>query len=464
MPLKPTSGLPTPSGIARRGAAGGSQLPLLERLGIEPFRQAFPWYGPDLQTARDTLLPPAPLRARAERLLIALSGGGQLLAWLNLPPAPASPRALVLLVHGLGGDSDSPALARLTRLLLASGFAVLRLNLRGAGAGRGLAPGCYSAACAVDLLPVLPLARRLASQLADGSASPLPLLGVGHSLGGTILLNLCLQDGLEDRPARQRRAEPSEPDPAGPQPAGQHPEGQQPPGQEPAAPRAAGPDLAAQQRGPSGSNGIPLQRFSAAPESTARDPHGGDGPAAAAVPRALDGLICLSSPLDLEASSRRIGAPRNALSHAWLLRRLIRQVLADPQPLPAAELEALQGPNAVRSLRQLDHRITAPRWGFASVEAYYRAASPLPKLLAGAALPPTLLLQARDDPWVPSEAIDTLMGHNLADGPSLVLTARGGHTGFHGEGSALGRQLGSWADRLAVRWLLVQSGAGGDGG
>jgi predicted alpha/beta-fold hydrolase len=182
------------------------------------------------------------------------------------------------------------------------------------------------------------------------------------------------------------------------------------------------------------------------------------------VPRALDGLICLSSPLDLEASSRRIGAPRNALSHAWLLRRLIRQVLADPQPLPAAELEALQGPNAVRSLRQLDHRITAPRWGFASVEAYYRAASPLPKLLAGAALPPTLLLQARDDPWVPSEAIDTLMGHNLADGPSLVLTARGGHTGFHGEGSALGRQLGSWADRLAVRWLLVQSGAGGDGG
>ena len=124
-----------------------------------------------------------------------------------------------------------------------------------------------------------------------------------------------------------------------------------------------------------------------------------------------------------------------------------------------SEREALQGPGAVRSLRQFDHRITAQRWGFGSVEDYYRSASPLPKLLAGAPLPPSLLLQARDDPWVPSEAIERLLRRNPAGGPALLLTARGGHTGFHGEGSVLGRQLGSWADRLVVRWLLAQCGA-----
>ena len=367
-------------------------MALLERLGIEPFQQAFPWYGPDLQTVRDTLLPPAPLEARGQRLLIDLPDGGQLLAWLNRPVPTALPRALVLLVHGLGGDSDSPALARLTRLLLASRLAVLRLNLRGAGAGRGLASGCYSAACAGELRPVLALARELAGHLAAGHGCPLPLFGVGHSLGGTILLNLCLNDGGADR------------------------------------------------------------------ASTHRGAQDGNG-RAVPPPPALDGLVCLSSPLDLEACSQRIGAPRNALTHAWLLRRLIRQVLADPEPLPAAEREALQGPGAVRSLRQFDHRITAQRWGFGSVEDYYRSASPLPKLLAGAPLPPSLLLQARDDPWVPSEAIERLLRRNPAGGPALLLTARGGHTGFHGEGSVLGRQLGSWADRLVVRWLLAQCGA-----
>ena len=49
--------------------------------------------------------------------------------------------ALVLLVHGLGGSSDSVGVRRLAALLLQRGLAVLRLNLRGAGAGRALAAG-----------------------------------------------------------------------------------------------------------------------------------------------------------------------------------------------------------------------------------------------------------------------------------------------------------------------------------
>ena len=70
---------------------------------------------------------------------------------------------------------------------------MLRLNLRGAGKGRPLASGTYAAHCNRDLWPVLERAR----QLAGGK----PLLGAGISLGGTILLNACLEqadalDGL----------------------------------------------------------------------------------------------------------------------------------------------------------------------------------------------------------------------------------------------------------------------------
>jgi predicted alpha/beta-fold hydrolase len=97
----------------------------------------------------------------------------------------------VLLVHGLGGDSEGFGLRRLASTLQRHGFAVLRLNLRGAGEGRSLAPGTYSAACWKDLLPVFRFARQLAAAEGEGP-SPLPLHGIGLSLGGTILLNACM--------------------------------------------------------------------------------------------------------------------------------------------------------------------------------------------------------------------------------------------------------------------------------
>ena len=44
----------------------------------------------------------------------------------------------------------------------------------------------------------------------------------------------------------------------------------------------------------------------------------------------LDGLVCTSSPLDLEACSASIERPRNRIYQRWLLKRLVRQTLEDP--------------------------------------------------------------------------------------------------------------------------------------
>ncbi len=76
--------------------------------------------------------------------------------------------------------------------LLKEGFAILRVNLRGADPGRDFAAGSYSAKCNSDLLPVIAKAQELCllfgmHEVNKGIA--LPLFGVGISLGGTILLN-----------------------------------------------------------------------------------------------------------------------------------------------------------------------------------------------------------------------------------------------------------------------------------
>jgi predicted alpha/beta-fold hydrolase len=183
-------------------------------------------------------------------------------------------------------------------------------------------------------------------------------------------------------------------------------------------------------------------------------------------PPLLGGLVCVSSPLDLAASSAQIERPRNRLYQRWLLQRLIAQTLQDPFGVEPAERLRLQGRWAPASIRAFDAAITAPRWGYASVDDYYRKASPLAALAAGAALPPTLLVHALDDPWVPAEPAAQLAAAIAAGsagdrpGPrrsplQVVLTRQGGHNGFHGRGDRAGV---SWADRLSTAWLeaLVQ--------
>ena len=170
----------------------------LETLELAPFRQRFPWLGPDLQTLRDTLRVSRSSPDSAQSLEFALPDGDRLLARLDCPTS-ALPEALVVVVHGLGGCSDDVGQRRLARALSGAGCAVLRLNLRGAGPGRPLARGTYAANCTADLLPVLRACRRLARDLAPPGVV-LPLGAVGISLGGTVLLNAQLASANERYP------------------------------------------------------------------------------------------------------------------------------------------------------------------------------------------------------------------------------------------------------------------------
>ena len=170
-------------------ARGVDNPQLRERLGVPSFEQRWPWIGGDLQTLRDTLrevdLPHeqgGPIEIPVPALPSGAAAAGSLLALLDQPEG--DPKGLVLLLHGLGGSSSREGLRRMGVALQAVGFAVLRLNLRGADPGRHLAGGTYAARCNSDLLPVIARARSLAAGR--------PLLGAGISLGGTMLLNAAL--------------------------------------------------------------------------------------------------------------------------------------------------------------------------------------------------------------------------------------------------------------------------------
>ena len=340
--------------------------------GPSPFRQRLPWWGPDLQTMRDTLRSQRLPEDLSSALTIDLGDGDALLARLSLPQTEA-PKALVVLIHGLGGCAEGPGIRRLAAHLVAAGVAVLRLNMRGAGAGRPLASGTYAALCNRDLLPALRQARQLAVELSAGTPSSLPLFGVGLSLGGTMLLNALLAEPL------------------------------------------------------------------------------------------LDGLVCISSPLDLIQCADQFDRPRNRLYRHWVLRRVRQMTLEDPHGIAPAERALLCGAKRVRSLQAFDAAITAPRWGHASLTAYYTAASPLQPLLTAMetrrTLPPILLMHAADDPWVPVAANTALARQAQrwrCPWLETVITARGGHNGFHSRDHIERLQGGSrvsWADQQTTAWL-----------
>ncbi|MEM9174445.1 MAG: alpha/beta fold hydrolase [Myxococcota bacterium] len=104
------------------------------------------------------------------------------------PGAPQRSEApLVVLVHGLGGTSESAYIQTTTAHLHALGHAVLQLNLRGAGASRPHCAAQYHAGRSRDLHDAL-------AGLPDPLASN-GLVVVGYSLGGNMILKFAAEFG-----------------------------------------------------------------------------------------------------------------------------------------------------------------------------------------------------------------------------------------------------------------------------
>ncbi len=142
--------------------------------------------------------------------------------------------------------------------------------------------------------------------------------------------------------------------------------------------------------------------------------------AAAVVERAA----VVSAPVDLMAAGEALGHGFARLYSRHFLGTLKKGALAKLERFPG-----LFDADAVRrasTLRDFDNVVTAPLHGFRDTDDYWTRASAKPWL--GAIQVGTLLINARDDPFLPASALPT--EREVSAAVRLEFPARGGHVGF----------------------------------
>ena len=146
-------------------------------------------------------------------------------------------------------------------------------------------------------------------------------------------------------------------------------------------------------------------------------------------PPHLRGVCGISVPIQLGACSRRLGEPGNRVYELRFLRAL-RKTFLFKQRLAPSRFESLRV-DGLQSIYEFDDRITAPAFGFKDAEDYYARASCAGFL--GRIRRPALLIQAKDDPFIPGEIYeDPVFDRNPH--LSLLQTTHGGHVAFVGKG------------------------------
>ncbi len=162
-------------------------------------------------------------------------------------------------------------------------------------------------------------------------------------------------------------------------------------------------------------------------------------------PEHVRAMCAVSPPIRLDLCSRNIGRARNAVYELRFLRQLRttirRKSTAMPHIFPEPDL------GRVDSIWQFDEVVTAPAFGFRNAADYYRRCSAARFL--GNIHVPALLIQARDDPFIPFEAID-LPALRANPWIQLLDVEHGGHVAF----LASGRPR-FWAQEQAMRFFAA---------
>ncbi|PKM17950.1 MAG: hydrolase [Gammaproteobacteria bacterium HGW-Gammaproteobacteria-15] len=296
-----------------------------------PFQPAWWLKHAHLQTIFAKYLSPKH-RLNTEAETITLPDGDEVqLNWL--PSKTGSNNTpVIILLHGLAGDINSHYIQAMLAQCNTLGWTAVLLHFRGCNGKPNKLPRAYHSGDTADAaLVITQVKRRYPNR---------PLVAVGYSLGGNVLLKYCGEQ------------------------AGQNP---------------------------------------------------------------LSAAVAVCPPLSLSACAKRINTGSSKLYQHYLLGRLKHSTLRKLEqfadfPLPLT-------PQQVRrfsSIEQFDEYYTAPIHGFLNAQDYYQKASG--KAFLRHICIPTLIIHAKDDPFLSAEVIPE--ANELSPYIHYELTSGGGHVGF----------------------------------
>ena len=150
--------------------------------------------------------------------------------------------------------------------------------------------------------------------------------------------------------------------------------------------------------------------------------------------------VAISAPLDLAAAGRSLD---RGLSREIYTRRFLKTLKKKTFKKIEEKLISVDSSRLgnARTFWEFDDSVTAPLHGFLGADDYWARSSSGPWL--GRIRVPTLVLNARNDPFMPESALDAV-SNMLRDIPSSVtleFPRTGGHAGFPGRNRWLARRV-----------------------
>ena len=152
---------------------------------------------PHVQTLAGTYLPDRRFPYRAVHHRIELSDGDAVVLHDDVPSGWPAGGRVALLLHGLAGCHSSSYMVRIAGKLNGAGVRTFRMDLRGCGAGEGMASRPYHAGRSDDAIAALQFVQKLCPDA--------PVTLVGFSLSGNIVLKL-LGEAPDDVPPNVEKA------------------------------------------------------------------------------------------------------------------------------------------------------------------------------------------------------------------------------------------------------------------
>jgi predicted alpha/beta-fold hydrolase len=155
--------------------------------------------------------------------------------------------------------------------------------------------------------------------------------------------------------------------------------------------------------------------------------------------------VAISVPFMLDRLADHMNHGFARFYQAHLVRSLVKNTLSK-RTLLAGRIDIRRVPK-LHSFWEFDDAVTAPLHGFENARRYYQASSSRPFI--GRIRIPTLILHARDDPFMVPEVIP--QDEELGPGVQLELTEGGGHVGFIEGGTPWHPRY--WLERRIVDYL-----------